>query len=714
MISVMIMIRHPRQLLAIGMAVTLSILILLFLPLLGARAAVSSILSRLPVEVEYDTLGISLRPLGVELSGARVASLPGLPMDETTADEIRVALAARGAVALAMGRRSMPNVLETVRSVEMVGVATRAQFPSHTASVRTEKLSILAPRGGEPFSIESPGFQVRFFEVQAAPASYVERPKRKGRDTPAAETIADRLEPIFASAAEVSEKLPRISLDLGPSTVQVGREVGTLSGTVTMGDARPLSATVVITEMPLPLLDRSETASIPAGKLSGELELLLENESALTLGGTLTAEGVSLRHERVAEELIGPASLSYDFEAALNTAGVVPPAELARPVPGTNEPPPIGAGAPTDSQLRGVLAVQKGVLRIGSVELEARPVLWGLNAPTGELPLPLPARLELEVHLPQTPLQEIIDSIPASILGPLHGTELEGSLAWELSLEAPLHRLSWTWWEEASRVEGFRIAHIDPTYDVRSLSGAFRHRLEIGERGEGRLVIIPPATAGVGSRKGAPLLGSTEGGGTFDRSYRFVRYEEIAPAFIGAVITAEDGEFFRHNGVNWRAITYAAERNLEEGQIVVGGSTIPMQLTKNLFLDDDRVLARKIQELGLLALAHLSQAASKERLLEIYLNIIEFGPGIRGIAEATERYFGTSPAALSVPQAVWLASIIRSPHVLSKHAASGQVPPYWLDRMESIMEIMAQRGRLSQDQLEANRGVQPVFRSRRS
>ena len=175
------------------------------------------------------------------------------------------------------------------------------------------------------------------------------------------------------------------------------------------------------------------------------------------------------------------------------------------------------------------------------------------------------------------------------------------------------------------------------------------------------------------------------------------------------MVTAEDGEFFRHNGVNWRAITYAAERNLEEGQIVVGGSTIPMQLAKNLFLDGDRVLARKIQELGLLALANLSEAAGKERLLEIYLNIIEFGPGIRGIAEAAERYFGTTPSELSVPQAVWLASIIRSPHVLSKHAETGQVPPYWLDRMGGIMEIMVERGRLTEEQLHEFRGVQPTF-----
>lgn len=704
------MIRRPRQLIAIGLAVILSILILLLLPLLGARAAVSSILSGLPVVVEYDRLGLSLSPLGVELTGVRVSSLPGLPIDETTADEIRVALVPGGALTLTRGQRSLPRMLEALRTVELLGVATRVQLSSHTAAIRTEGLSITGLSGGGPLSIESPGFQARLSGVKAAPASYVERSDRRDTGAREIETIAERLKPMLQSAVTVSETVPPLSLNLGPSTIQVAGESAVLSGKVMIGDGSPLTGTVLVSALPLPLLDGTGGPSIPAGRLSGEVGLRLENEASASLKGTLTAEGVSLRHERVAEELIGPTSLSYEFEATINMEGPVPPAELARPVPGTSEPPPIGAGAPEDSQLTGGLKVTRGVLRIGSVELEARPVLWGLNAPAGDLPLPLPARLELEILLPETPLQEIVESIPASILGPLKGTELEGTAVWDLSLEAPLHRLSWSWWEQTSQVEGFRITTIDPRYDVRSLSETFRHRLGIGESRERPLVTIPSAAGASPGGENAPLLGSTAAGGTPDGSYRFVPYEEIAPAFIGAVITAEDGEFFRHNGVNWRALTYAAQRNLLEGEIVVGGSTIPMQLAKNVFLDGDRVIARKLQELGFVALANLSEAVSRERILEIYLNVIEFGPAVYGIAEAASHYFGTTPANLTVEQSVWLASIIRSPRFLSRHAEAGNVPPYWLERMEGIMELMVERGRLSPEEVEAARGAQPRFR----
>lgn len=711
-IKLMIMIRRPRQLIAIALAVTLFAVALLLAALVGTRAVAASILSELPAPIRYDKLGLTIFPLGVELTGARAASLAGLPIDKTTAAEIRVSLSPRGALALAKGQRSLPTLFQALRSFEAVDVATRVQLSSHTAAVETRGVTIVGPRDGTPLSIESPGFDITFSDTRAAPAAYLERPERDSQTDRQEKTIAERLERILGSAVTVSERVPQLSLTLGPTIITLDNENVTFSGKLTIGNGEPVAGTLTIAELPLTLLDRSGGASIAGGRLSGELELTVESGTSASLGGTLTAEGVSVADERIAEELIAPPRLGYDFNAKVDTTTSVPPPRLAMRVPGTEDPAPIGAGAPEDQNLRGKLSVTEGTLRVGSVELQALPVLWGLNAPSGELPMPLPVRLDLDVSLPETQLQEIVDSIPDSILGPLNEIELEGSLAWSTSLEAPLHRLSWTWWEETTRVEGFRIVRIDPAYDVRNLSGAFRHRLGIGESGRGRLVTVPPPGGGGGyeSSEDLPLLGAESAAGRRDPNYRFVPYQEIAPTFIGAVITAEDGEYFRHNGVNWRALTYAAQRNLMEGEIVVGGSTIPMQLAKNLFLDGDRVIARKVQELGLVALANLSEAASRERMLEVYLNIIEFGSGIYGVANAAAHYFETTPANLTVEQSVWLASIIRSPRFLSRHAETGSVPPYWLQRMEGIMELMVERGRLSEEELEAARRTQPQFK----
>jgi hypothetical protein len=709
----MILRRRPRLLVALAVALTL--LILFSGALFGIRAAVAWTLENLPIPISYDAFRLTLRPLGVELRGARTTSLPGLPVEESRAEKVRIAVDISRARTLLAGERSMREILRALRHLEATGLAARLTLPSYTGEVRTETLLLQIAGGAEPHKLESPGFQLSLQPRRTEQVTYAERPDGAAApmDDPSREsreqTIADMLNLRLEEAVALTDTLPRLSFTSGESTIRVDGDEAILSGKVEGGDGELLAASMAIGELPLTLLDPSGKRHRLGGSLSGKLDLAVVSESAASLRGNIAARRVSLNHERLAEERVGPVDLRYKFDAMVDTAVPVPPPQLARRVPGTEDPPPIGAGAPDDAGLRGRLEVTAGTLRIGSVTLEARPILWGLNAPSRELPMPLPARLDLEISLPQTPLQDIVDSTPASLLGPLKGTALEGTLTWDISLEAPFRRLSWTWWEETSRVDGFQIIHIDPAYDIRSLAGAFRQRLGNGPGGQRRLVVVPPSGGGVPNPQEAPLLGTSTTGGRLDPGYRFVPYQDIAPALIGAVVTAEDGEYFRHNGVNWRALTFAAQRNLLEGEVVVGGSTIPMQLAKNLFLDGDRVIARKLQELAFVALANLSGAVSRERILEIYLNLIEFGPGVRGIAEATAHYFGRSPAELTVEQSVWLASIIRSPHFLSRHARVGRVPPYWLERMEGIMELMVERGRLTDEELQAARGVQPEF-----
>jgi len=177
------------------------------------------------------------------------------------------------------------------------------------------------------------------------------------------------------------------------------------------------------------------------------------------------------------------------------------------------------------------------------------------------------------------------------------------------------------------------------------------------------------------------------------------------------VITVEDGEFYRHQGINWLAILTAVELFLREGEIVIGGSTIPMQLAKNVFLDGRRIVARKVQEIALVTLANLSGVVTRDRVLELYLNVIEFAPGVWGIADATEFYFGIPPSELSVEQSVWLATIISNPKRYWVHRTGSGPSEAWLSRMEQVMEIMVERGRLSEDELNAARRRVPVFRS---
>jgi monofunctional biosynthetic peptidoglycan transglycosylase len=150
-----------------------------------------------------------------------------------------------------------------------------------------------------------------------------------------------------------------------------------------------------------------------------------------------------------------------------------------------------------------------------------------------------------------------------------------------------------------------------------------------------------------------------ESGGTLPIRYAFVPIEKISPNFVRAVIAVEDGGFYRHAGVDWNALDRARKRNERAGKVRFGGSTITMQLAKNLFLSSERSYTRKAKEMILTF--RLERHLSKKRILELYLNIIELGDGIFGAEAASQHYFGHSAATLSVDESTRLAAIISSP-----------------------------------------------------
>ncbi len=133
----------------------------------------------------------------------------------------------------------------------------------------------------------------------------------------------------------------------------------------------------------------------------------------------------------------------------------------------------------------------------------------------------------------------------------------------------------------------------------------------------------------------------------------------ISPFLGEAVVVAEDQGFFRHGAVSWPTLRQAILKNLREGRIAWGGSTITMQLARNLYLSPDRTLRRKLLEIVLAF--KIERALTKERILEIYLNVAEWAPDVFGAAAAARHYFDRSPAELGPLEASFLASILPSP-----------------------------------------------------
>jgi len=149
------------------------------------------------------------------------------------------------------------------------------------------------------------------------------------------------------------------------------------------------------------------------------------------------------------------------------------------------------------------------------------------------------------------------------------------------------------------------------------------------------------------------------------RSYQWVPYERISPALKRAMIAAEDAKFVEHEGFDWEGIERAMDKNQRRGRVVAGGSTITQQLAKNLFLDGERTFARKVREAAIAV--GLEATLTKRRILEVYLNVAEWGPGLWGIGPASRRYFGVSAKDLDTSQAARLAAMAPNPRYYERH-----------------------------------------------
>ncbi len=150
--------------------------------------------------------------------------------------------------------------------------------------------------------------------------------------------------------------------------------------------------------------------------------------------------------------------------------------------------------------------------------------------------------------------------------------------------------------------------------------------------------------------------------------HQWVPYENISYNLKLAVVASEDANFNEHYGVDWEAIERTYERNERRGKVAGGGSTITQQLAKNLFLSGSRSYVRKVQE-AIIALM-LETVMSKHRILEIYLNVVEFGRGVFGAEAAARYYFKTPAAKLSKAQAARLAVMLPNPRFYDKHRST--------------------------------------------
>jgi len=194
-------------------------------------------------------------------------------------------------------------------------------------------------------------------------------------------------------------------------------------------------------------------------------------------------------------------------------------------------------------------------------------------------------------------------------------------------------------------------------------------------------------------------------GGPGTRSW--VAIDDVSRHMETAVLICEDSRFHTHSGFDFHALENAIKDDLRAGRFARGASTVSMQLAKNLYLGKEKTLGRKLQEALLTML--LEQELDKRSILELYLNVVELGPGLYGVGDAAQYYFATSARYLSLGQSLYLASILPNP-TYSHFRPDGKLSAKWQSYLQRLMHIAHKIKRVDDGELELALAEQIAFR----
>lgn len=288
----------------------------------------------------------------------------------------------------------------------------------------------------------------------------------------------------------------------------------------------------------------------------------------------------------------------------------------------------------------------------------------------------------LDVEIPKVGCQQVLDAIPRELVPGLQGFALDGEFSAAVRLDADFADLDALLLDGKVDLDGCRVREAPALASATRLNSGFTHRVVMRD-GRTRVLRLSP-----GSGSFTPLAATS-------------RY------MTEAVLTTEDGSFRRHDGFNTSQLEVALRRNLSADKVRLGASTITMQMVKNVLLSHERTLSRKVQELFLTW--WVEHALSKQRIMELYLNVIEFGPGVYGITNAARHYFGKHPGELTSLEAAYLTLMLPSP--VRRHAqyCHGEIDERFAGKLHTIHGLMRDRGRISEQEFMAYDSLPLVF-----
>jgi len=274
---------------------------------------------------------------------------------------------------------------------------------------------------------------------------------------------------------------------------------------------------------------------------------------------------------------------------------------------------------------------------------------------------------KLKVAIPKMKAQDFIASLPDGLFTHFQGMQAEGNFEYKLDFMFNKNKPNQLVFDSNLKKENLRITKYGEA-NLNKLNGEFVYRAIIQN-----------------VQQRAILVGSS--------NPNYTPLDQISPYLQKSVLTSEDPSFFSHRGFINEAFKQSILKNIRTKKFARGASTISMQLIKNVFLTREKTVSRKLEEILLVYILENNRIASKERMLEVYLNVIEWGPNVYGIGEAAHFYFQKSPIDLTLKECLFLATIVPKPKkFMWQFDNEGKLKSFAIQQQKFLSNLMLRRG----------------------
>jgi len=434
-------------------------------------------------------------------------------------------------------------------------------------------------------------------------------------------------------------------------------------------DTRALTASVDLEaakfqlERLAPILAHSAVVDYAQTAVDTKLHLEVDRLGA-RFAGSFHLSGLNVGHPLIAEHEVHDLDLSGQIAGSFERAGRK--LELTQGDFTVRNMP---------FSITGVVAAPPG----GAVSELPPPA--AVDKPSGDKPPREPPRIgphglqvvKLRLVIPPIDCQRVLAAIPVEMAPYMAGYKMRGTFDTDVHLDIDWRDLDATQLDGHIGIRGCRVVD-EPADSPKRLKEEFVHSVEV-EQGQWVSFDVGPSND------------------------EFVPLDQISPYLMKSIMSTEDSSFYQHHGFITSEFRTALVNNLKAGKFVQGASSITMQMVKNVLLYREKTLARKLQELFLTW--DVENTLPKDRILEIYLNVIEYGPGLYGIGPAAYHFFGKKPKDLNPVEAAFFSTILPSPKERYKQYCAGTLTKWTTGKIDRILQIMLKRDRLTQPEYDA-------------